>query len=96
MGETRYEDCEGGIVALTYATHGGKDDRFCRAVESAVQHDVPLRILGWGEKWRGLTQKLEGSLDALRRLPLTCTVVFTDAYDVLYSDRLSAIKVRRP
>lgn len=84
--------CKDGIVALTYATHGGKDDRFCRAVASAIQHRVPLRILGWGEKWRGLTQKLEGSLEALRVLDEGCIVVFTDAYDVLYSDNLAGIK----
>jgi hypothetical protein len=27
--------CADGIVALTFATHSGCDDRFCRAVESA-------------------------------------------------------------
>jgi len=84
--------CKDGIVALTYATHPGKDDKFCKAVESAIQHEVPLRILGWGKKWKGLTQKLEGSLEALRLLPPSCTIVFTDAYDVLYSDGLAGIK----
>lgn len=53
--------CKEGIVALTYATHSGKDDKFCRAVESAIQHGVPLRILGWGEEWKGLTQKVRKS-----------------------------------
>ena len=85
-------NCEGGIITMTYATSGGKDDRFCRSVESALQHEVPLRILGWGKDWRGLTQKLEGSLDALKNLPDKCTVLFTDAYDVLYADDLEAIK----
>ena len=85
-------NCEGGIIAMTYATFGGKDDRFCRSVESALQHGVSLRVLGWGKDWRGLTQKLEGSLDALKNLPDQCTVVFTDAYDVLYADDLKTIK----
>ncbi|GMH87784.1 hypothetical protein TrVE_jg2834 [Triparma verrucosa] len=84
--------CDGGIIAMTYATFGGKDDRFCRSIESAAQHDVPWRILGWGKDWHGLTQKLEGSLDALRNLPDECTVIFTDAYDVLYADDLPTIK----
>ncbi len=30
----------------TYASHGGRDDRFCRAVESAYQHKIELIILG--------------------------------------------------
>jgi hypothetical protein len=86
--------CQDGIVALTYATHGGRDDRFCRAIESALQHRVPLRILGWGEAWSGLTQKLEGTLKALRSLDDECIVVFTDAYDVLYSSGLEEIKAK--
>jgi hypothetical protein len=36
------------LHAVTYASHGGKDDRFCRAIESAVRHEVDLIILGWG------------------------------------------------
>jgi hypothetical protein len=38
------------LHAVTYASHGGKDDRFCRAIESAVRHEVDLIILGWGKK----------------------------------------------
>jgi hypothetical protein len=37
------------LHAVTYASHGGRDDRFCRALESAVRHEVDLIILGWGE-----------------------------------------------
>jgi hypothetical protein len=36
------------LHAVTYATHGGRDDRFCRAVESAIRNDYDLVILGWG------------------------------------------------
>ena len=54
-----------GIVALTYASHKGRDDRFCRAVESAVRENVPWEILGWGVKWEGLSQKLQASLDSV-------------------------------
>ena len=31
-----------GIVALTYASHKGRDDRFCRAVESAVRNGISI------------------------------------------------------
>jgi len=60
---TKNDKCPLGIVALTYATHPGKDDRFCRALHSSIQHKVPLRVLGWGKPWTGLTQKLTGSLE---------------------------------
>ena len=94
MKNTSNDKCPLGIVALTYATHPGKDDRFCRALESAVHHKVDLRILGWGKPWTGLTQKLTGSLDYLRALPTSCIVVFTDAYDILYADDLNGIKAK--
>ena len=31
---------------VTFATHGGKDDRFCRAVESSIMNNVNITILG--------------------------------------------------
>lgn len=37
------------LHAVTYASHGGRDDRFCRAIESAVRHEIDLIILGWGK-----------------------------------------------
>ena len=81
-----------GIVALTYASHGGRDDRFCRSVESAIRNHVPLRVLGWGVPWEGLSQKLTAALTAVRALPSDCVVTFTDAYDVLYTEELAAVR----
>ena len=31
---------------VTFATHGGKDDRFCRAIESSIMNHVNITILG--------------------------------------------------
>uniref|UniRef100_A0A7S3K3N4 PLOD1-3-like GT domain-containing protein n=1 Tax=Aureoumbra lagunensis TaxID=44058 RepID=A0A7S3K3N4_9STRA len=73
------------IIALTYASHGGRDDRFCRSLESAIRNGVDLQVLGWGIKWEGLSQKLGAALDAVRALPSECVVLFTDAYDVLFT-----------
>ena len=72
-------------MALTYASHRGKDERFCRSVESAVRNGVDLRVLGWGVKWEGLSQKLAAALAAVDALPADCVVLFTDAYDVLFA-----------
>ena len=83
--------CPGGAVALTYASHPGRDDRFCRALESAVRTGVPLRVLGWGVPWEGLSQKLQGALDAVAVLPPACGVLFTDAFDVLFASPLAAL-----
>jgi hypothetical protein len=74
-----------GIVAVTYASHGGRDDRFCRAVESAVRNNIPWEVLGWGVKWQGLSQKLHASLDYARSLDPDCIMLFSDAFDVLFT-----------
>ena len=74
------------IHAVTYASHGGRDDRFCRAVESAIRNDVDLIILGWGLKWQGLSQKLEAAHSYAKSLPAHDVILFTDAFDVLFAD----------
>ena len=81
-----------GIVALTYASHPGRDDRFCRSLESAIRNGLDLRVLGWGVKWEGLSQKLGAALRAVEELPGDCPVVFTDAYDVLFTQGESAMR----
>lgn len=79
-------DSTGRLHAVTYASHGGRDDRFCRAVESAIRHDVQLIILGWGVKWIGLSQKLEAAHHFAASLPPEDIILFTDAFDVMFSN----------
>ena len=74
------------LHVTTYATHGGRDDRFCRAVESSIRSGIDLVILGWGEKWHGLSQKLEAAHQFAADLPVDDLLLFTDAYDVLFLD----------
>jgi len=74
------------LHAVTYASHGGRDDRFCRAVESAIRHGVELIILGWGIKWRGLSQKLEAAHAYASALPSNDVILFTDAFDVMFTN----------
>jgi len=61
-------------------------------LESAVRSRVPIEILGWGEKWKGLWQKLDGSLEKLKSLPDDCIVMFTDGFDVVFTEPLLNIK----
>jgi hypothetical protein len=79
------------IHAVTYASHQGSDDRFCRAVESAARHDIKLTILGWGVKWVGLSQKLLASHSYAISLPPTDVILFTDAFDVLFTNKVDKI-----
>ena len=82
------------IHTVTYASHGGSDDRFCRAVESAIRHDVDIILLGWGVKWTGLSQKLEAAHSFAKSLPEKDVILFTDAYDVMFTAKTSAIYER--
>ena len=85
---------EGGprLFATTYATHGGRDDRFCRAVESSIRSGIDLIILGWGEEWHGLSQKLDAAHRFAKSLRANDILLFTDAYDVLFLDSNSNIQ----
>lgn len=82
---------EQNLHAVTYASHGGRDDRFCRAVESAIRHDIHLIILGWGVKWTGLAQKLDAAMLYASRIPKDDIIMFTDAFDVMFTNTPSHI-----
>ena len=65
------------IHTVTYASHGGRDDRFCRAIESSIRNGFDLVILGWGTKWLGLSQKLQAAHSFARALPKEEVMLFT-------------------
>ncbi|RYY84530.1 hypothetical protein EON63_09075 [archaeon] len=73
------------LHTITYASHGGRDDRFCRAVESAVRASYNLTILNWNVPWEGLAQKLTVMARYTEDLGDDDVVLFSDAFDVLYT-----------
>lgn len=73
------------LHAVTYASHHGSDDRFCRSVESAIRNHYDLVILGWKVPWKGLSQKLEAAHQYASSIPPDDLLLFTDAFDVLYT-----------
>jgi hypothetical protein len=55
------------MTVLTFATHA--QFKFCELVESCLQSDISLRVLGWGLQ-RGLVGvKLPGTVKALEEMP---------------------------
>jgi hypothetical protein len=74
------------LHTVTYASHHGRDDRFCRAVESAVRNGYDLVILGFKVPWKGLAQKLDAAYKFALSIPDDDLMLFTDAFDVLYTD----------
>ncbi len=79
------------LHAVTYASHGGRDDRFCRAVESSIRNKFELVILGWKKPWRGLSQKLEAAHEYASKLPSRDIIMFTDAFDVLFTGNKATV-----
>jgi len=85
-------DSPAQVHAVMYASHQGRDDRFCRAIESAVRHNVSVVVLGWGVKWTGLSQKLEAAHAYASSLSPKDIILFTDAFDVMYATGLEPLK----
>ena len=86
------KDSPAQVHAVMYASHQGRDDRFCRAIESAVRHNVSVVVLGWGVKWTGLSQKLEAAHAYASSLPPKDIILFTDAFDVMYATGLEPLR----
>eukprot|EP01031_Cornospumella_fuschlensis_P037067 gene37067-44988_t len=80
-----FVSCLPKLHTITYASHSGRDDRFCRAVDSATRASYNLTILNWQVPWEGLAQKLTAMDRYLQDLPEGDIVLFSDAFDVLYT-----------
>lgn len=74
------------FVVAMYASHAGRDDRFCRSLESAIAHGINVSLLGWNVPWKGLSQKLEAVYRLTKSLSPHDVILFADAYDVLFAD----------
>ncbi len=52
---------------------------------------VYIYITGWGTKWLGLSQKLEAAYNFSKIIEKTDVMLFTDAFDVLYTNNVDYI-----
>lgn len=68
------------VVVYTYATHS--QDLFPVLRESAQRYGYRLKVLGWGEKWRGYCAKLLQVREKLRKEHPDTLVLCVDAFDV--------------
>ena len=73
------------LPSFRYATHNGRDDKFCRYLRSAANFRVPVKILNWGGKHKGNGNKLVITVAELANLDPCDVVIFSDAFDVLYA-----------
>lgn len=82
-----YDHCKGKtdrVLFFTYANIRGKDDKFCRFLESVVQNDIEMTVLNWGGQHKGNGNKLVFTRKMLKTLDPCDTFIFSDAFDVLY------------
>lgn len=61
-------------------------------LKSCERHGHKLKLLGFGEKWKGFNWRFMLMLDYLYTLNPDDIVFFTDAYDVMYVRDVSEIK----
>lgn len=65
------------MKVVTYATHDF--GTFQDVVHN--EHGVPVKVLGWGTKWNGFMDKVNGVLEYCDTLPDDEIVVFVDGFD---------------
>ena len=65
------------IEIVTFATH--EEGTLNDLVHN--QYNVPIKVLGFGEKWTGFKMKFEYVYDYIQTLPENDIVVFLDGFD---------------
>lgn len=64
---------------------------FPHLVESCKRNGKELKVLGFGEKWRGFNWKFKLMLEYIKNLPKDDIVCFVDGYDVLCVRQLNEL-----
>jgi hypothetical protein len=65
------------IQVITYATHSyGMFDELVNN-----KYNVDVKVLGWGTKWSGFTDKLKGVLEYIKTLDEDDIIIFVDGFD---------------
>ena len=76
--------CNADVLVITVATK--ETNAFRMFNRSAEIHQLPLKVLGMGGKWKGFGQKVILLRDELEkyRYDRNRIILFADAYDVLF------------
>ena len=64
---------------LTYATHAG--GTFNEMLQDAKNHNMHIRVLGWGKPWAGFWDKVDAVQQFIHALPDDDVVIFIDGFD---------------
>lgn len=75
---------------ITYATHSEGD--FEELINN--KYNIPIKVLGWGEKWNGFVDKFISVYNYTQSLPDEDIVFFLDGFDTKVNKPLDVIKQR--
>lgn len=79
-----------GLHIITVATDGRY--YFPYLVESCRRNNIPIKVLGMGEKWQGYTWKTKKVLEYAKTVDPDDILCFVDAYDVVSVKDLRGLK----
>jgi hypothetical protein len=75
---------------ITYATHS--EGSFEELTNN--KYNIPIKVLGWGEKWNGFMDKFKNMYSYIETLPDEDVVFFIDGFDSVINQPLDVIKKR--
>eukprot|EP00922_Rhytidocystis_sp_ex-Travisia-forbesii_P043656 GHVS01065129.1.p1 GENE.GHVS01065129.1~~GHVS01065129.1.p1 ORF type:complete len:441 (-),score=49.92 GHVS01065129.1:159-1481(-) len=83
---------EDRLHVVTVATH--EDGYYQALMESAVRLDIPLKVLGFGQKWEGFRWKVEKVLEYARAVEDDAVIMCLDGFDTVLLQPRSVILAR--
>lgn len=76
------------IHFITYATHS--EGTFEELINN--KFNIPVKVLGWGEKWNGFMDKFKNMYKYIKTLPDNDIIIFIDGFDSKINQPIDVIK----
>ena len=73
---------------ITYATHS--EGTFEELINN--KFNIPVKVLGWGEKWNGFMDKFKNMYSYIQTLPDDEIIIFIDGFDSVINQPLEVIE----
>ena len=78
------------IEIITYATHN--EGTFNELIKN--KYNIPITVLGWGNKWKGFMDKLEQIYNYINKLSDDKIIIIIDGFDSKINSDLNTIYTR--
>ena len=77
------------IRVLTYATHA--EGKFNDMMSDARKHNIPIEVVGWGDKWTSYFGKLKSVQKKIKTFRETDLVIVVDGFDTRIKNNIEAV-----